>query len=329
TERPQFLGATVDRQEVLALTGDADRGREVYATGRCTTCHAIEGRGGAIGPALGVIGRKYGREALLQSILEPSLAISPDYATSLVETKDGRILVGIASPGGTSHPLLLRIGVGEVLKLPAEQIVSVTRQRVSLMPEQLAGSMTAQDLADLVAYMASLTSEIQLISDWWGLGVFPGAADQGLDQNHGPETAAGRIDWKAKYPGLAERELGWEAVPVQPVADSQGIDLERFAVDRAFRSHDIIAYFATSIDSPREQEATLLFGSAGGIKVWLNGTLEHTSRVRRPVRFGDDAVVVKLRAGSNVLLVKLEQGAPGGGLIGAVKCTSTVGFTGP
>ncbi|RPI75257.1 MAG: hypothetical protein EHM42_15495, partial [Planctomycetaceae bacterium] len=154
TERPQFLGATVDRQEVLALTGDADRGREVYATGRCTTCHAIEGRGGAIGPALGVIGRKYGREALLQSILEPSLAISPDYATSLVETKDGRILVGIASPGGTSHPLLLRIGVGEVLKLPAEQIVSVTRQRVSLMPEQLAGSMTAQDLADLVAYMS-------------------------------------------------------------------------------------------------------------------------------------------------------------------------------
>lgn len=329
TERPRFLGTTVDRSEVLALSGNSQRGREVYATGRCSTCHVIDGRGGAIGPALGVIGRKYGREALLQSILEPSQSISPDYATSLIETKEGRILVGIAAAGDSSRPVLLRTATGDSLAIPQEQIISRTRQTVSLMPEQLAGSMTAQDLADLVAYMTTLTSETQLISDWWGLGVFGHDARHDFEHDFGPEADAGRIDFQARYRTVADREVRWEPVPVQPLGDSQGIDLQRFAADHEFRQSHLIAYFTTSIDAPRDESATLLLGSEDGIKVWLNGKLIHDHPVRRPPRFGDDEVPVNLLAGRNVLLVKLEHHGAGGGLICGVKSNSTLGFTKP
>lgn len=38
--------------------GDSDRGRSAVATRRCATCHAIEGRGGSVGPSLEAAGLK-------------------------------------------------------------------------------------------------------------------------------------------------------------------------------------------------------------------------------------------------------------------------------
>lgn len=70
-----------------------------------------------------------------------------------------------------------------------------------------------------------------------------------------------------------------------------------------------VAYAWARVKSPREQEATCFFGSADGIRVWVNGEVVQTkpgsvfeqSCIARQLQFP-----VKLRKGENALLVKVE-----------------------
>jgi mono/diheme cytochrome c family protein len=61
-----------------AHEGDAARGREVFADAEraaCIGCHRVRGEGGDVGPDLSNIGGKFGREHLVESVLEPSRQI--------------------------------------------------------------------------------------------------------------------------------------------------------------------------------------------------------------------------------------------------------------
>jgi len=69
-----------------------------------------------------------------------------------------------------------------------------------------------------------------------------------------------------------------------------------------------VAYLKARITSPIAQEAMLAVGSDDGIKAWLNGELVHANDVMRGVEQGQDKVKVMLRKGSNVLLLKVNQG---------------------
>ena len=98
-ERTRRLGDVVDRPAILALRGDAERGRLVFSTNagaQCKSCHKAGDVGETIGPDLTKIGTKYDKLALLDQILEPSKTIDPQYVTYLLETKDGRVVSGLA-----------------------------------------------------------------------------------------------------------------------------------------------------------------------------------------------------------------------------------------
>src|SRR5689334_15615949 len=58
----------------LAGKGDAARGRAVFFDARsagCASCHRARGEGADVGPDLSDVGGKYGREHLVESVLEP------------------------------------------------------------------------------------------------------------------------------------------------------------------------------------------------------------------------------------------------------------------
>ena len=81
-ERAQRLGDVVDRRAILALRGDARRGRAVFAdnpAAQCKTCHKAGDVGQSVGPDLTRIGAKYDRAAMLDHVLEPSRTIEPQY----------------------------------------------------------------------------------------------------------------------------------------------------------------------------------------------------------------------------------------------------------
>src|SRR5262249_24303004 len=62
-------------RELLALKGDAERGRQVFLRSKanCAGCHKINGEGGTtgVGPALDGLGVKMSREAILAEVLRP------------------------------------------------------------------------------------------------------------------------------------------------------------------------------------------------------------------------------------------------------------------
>ncbi|HQU47434.1 MAG TPA: HEAT repeat domain-containing protein, partial [Pirellulales bacterium] len=97
SQRPKRLGAAIKPEEILAMTGDAARGREIFfhsSAAQCKNCHRVHNVGAAIGPDLSMIGKKYERATLLETILDPSKAIAPEYTAYLLETTRGQVYAG-------------------------------------------------------------------------------------------------------------------------------------------------------------------------------------------------------------------------------------------
>ncbi|MDX1946373.1 MAG: PQQ-dependent sugar dehydrogenase, partial [Pirellulaceae bacterium] len=78
--RAKRLGSSVKPGEILALTGDAARGKQLFfqsAGLACLNCHQVGSQGKAVGPDLTQVGKKHDRAKLLETILEPSKTIEP------------------------------------------------------------------------------------------------------------------------------------------------------------------------------------------------------------------------------------------------------------
>lgn len=157
-ERVRRLGDVVNRAALLALPGDIARGRLVFAgnaAARCKTCHKAGDVGETVGPDLTKIGAKYNKPALLDQILEPSKSIEPQFTAYLLETKDGRVLSGLAV-GRTKDAVVLKDAQGKTIKVASADIDRLVPQSRSLMPELLLRDLTAQEVADLLEFLASL-----------------------------------------------------------------------------------------------------------------------------------------------------------------------------
>ena len=64
-----------------------------------------------------------------------------------------------------------------------------------------------------------------------------------------------------------------------------------------------VVYGSVTLESPREQETTMLAGSDDEVKVWLNGEVVHYNPVLRGAGDFQDAFPVTLKEGTNVLLI--------------------------
>jgi glucose/arabinose dehydrogenase len=56
------------------------RGSQLFEQALCTLCHRFAGRGGALGPDLTAVTRRFGRRDLLEAVLEPQKFVSDQYA---------------------------------------------------------------------------------------------------------------------------------------------------------------------------------------------------------------------------------------------------------
>ena len=158
SERVRRLGTAIRPDELLALTGDAERGKNLFAVSTgvvCRNCHRIQQVGIELGPDLTLIGRKSNRKQLLESMLEPSKAIEPKFQTHLVETTAGKVYAGLLVSRSDTE-LVLKDAQNKELKIPAGEIELAVPQRTSLMPDLLLKEMTAQEVADLLEYLAGL-----------------------------------------------------------------------------------------------------------------------------------------------------------------------------
>lgn len=67
-----------------------------------------------------------------------------------------------------------------------------------------------------------------------------------------------------------------------------------------------VAYAYTEFDSPTARDVILRIGSDDGVRAWLNGEQIHTHEARRPYNPAGDPVPARVRAGTNRLLLKID-----------------------
>jgi len=143
--------------ELVQRTGNPERGRLVFEsdTAACTYCHIVKGRGTDVGPQLSEIGTKLGKDALYQSILDPSSGISFGFEAWTVVTKSDDEFFGIIT-SETADDITVKSQNGVLTKVKKSDIATRQKLSTSLMPVGLQLTMSTQDLVDLVEYLASL-----------------------------------------------------------------------------------------------------------------------------------------------------------------------------
>jgi putative heme-binding domain-containing protein len=139
-------------EEIVRLNGNAPRGKD--AAVRCRVCHTIEGTGADLGPALDGWGRGKSADVIATAIFRPSAGILQGYEGTEIRTKDGLAIQGILLKEG--DPLMMRSMGGVTQIIPADRVASRRRMTVSLMMSAAQQGLTAQDVADLVAYLRGL-----------------------------------------------------------------------------------------------------------------------------------------------------------------------------
>jgi putative heme-binding domain-containing protein len=135
--------------------GDVRRGQDVFAR-NCQQCHVLFGTGGKVGPDL--TGSDRGNiYYVLQNVIDPNAVIPNMYRSSILETKDDRVITGIVTKQDAAAVTIAT--ATEILTIPKTDVQSLQESQLSLMPEGLIQSMSDADVRDLVAYLKSATPE--------------------------------------------------------------------------------------------------------------------------------------------------------------------------
>jgi putative membrane-bound dehydrogenase-like protein len=140
--------------ELLAFKPNAANGKAVFGK-TCNVCHMVNKDGFDFGPRLSEIGSKLPKESLLDAIVHPSAGISFGFEGWQLNMKDGSVLSGIIS-SKTETDIDLKYPGGVKQRIKTADVKNLKELKESMMPEGLDKSMSNQDLADLLEYLASL-----------------------------------------------------------------------------------------------------------------------------------------------------------------------------
>lgn len=292
--------------ELAKRQGDVARGKAVWTASlggaaQCAKCHMVRGVGGQVGPDLSMIGKKSAREALYESILLPSKAIADQYVQTSVTTITEVTVSGLLV-SDTPTAITLRDANGKDTVVPRKEIEGAVRKlKTSIMPEDIVAALTEDELVDLVAYLETLKVAALTPDRFHVAGPFPAKTmDEALDTKFGPE--GGKFDPTAVYTMKGVTAIGWKTL--RP--DGKGyFDLAAFHGDKAPRS---ASYMYVEIESPVEQGGEVLLGPDDGAKLWVNGQEVLVSRETKAAAPEAQKVAVKLKKGTNTVLLKVANG---------------------
>ncbi|MBI4887619.1 MAG: c-type cytochrome [Acidobacteria bacterium] len=153
-----FIRSGFDRDATPFVVGDAGRGKAVYdGKGACATCHRVAGRGARAAPDLSDVGAIRQPSALQRSLLEPSRAMLPINRPVRIVTREGRTIRGRRINEDTATVQLVDDGE-RLVSLSKSDIREIELGTTSGMPS-FAGTLTGEELADLLAYLLSLKGQ--------------------------------------------------------------------------------------------------------------------------------------------------------------------------
>jgi putative heme-binding domain-containing protein len=138
-------------------TGNAKAGREVFFSNKalCSRCHRVNGQGETIGPDLSMVGAIRQHHELVEAVVEPSASFVRSYRPVILATADGRTHTGVISSEASTE-VTLRTAEFAELRIPRKEIEAFKESDVSIMPAGVDQRLSRTELADLIAYLASL-----------------------------------------------------------------------------------------------------------------------------------------------------------------------------
>jgi putative heme-binding domain-containing protein len=153
-----FIRSGFDAGSTAFRIGDAARGRAVYdGKGACAGCHRVNGKGSLMAPDLSDIGVLRQPAAIQRSLLEPTTGMLPINRAVQIAMRDGRTLRGRRVNEDTATVQLIDQN-DKLVSLAKSDIREMVAAKTSDMPS-IAGKLTGDELADLLAYLLSLRGQ--------------------------------------------------------------------------------------------------------------------------------------------------------------------------
>ncbi len=149
-----------DRQawmQAVGQGGDANRGWRIFFGKRglnCAACHALQGRGSAVGPDLTAIASRTSRESVLASILNPAENVAPHYVPVRMTLADGRLLTGLwAGHDEQGRRERFLNDQGGAFFVDPSNIEQRRTSTLSIMPQDLIEQFSVEEIRDLLALL--------------------------------------------------------------------------------------------------------------------------------------------------------------------------------
>jgi cytochrome c oxidase cbb3-type subunit 3 len=140
-------------QEVLP--GDAMRGERVYQSKGCAGCHVVAGKGEGFGPELTDIGTRRNGAHLKQAVMRPATLLPEGFLYVAAVTQSGATVRGIRV-NEDSFNIQIKDGRGQFHSFRKAELNELRRLTGETPMPSFEGAMSAGEVDDLVAYLASL-----------------------------------------------------------------------------------------------------------------------------------------------------------------------------
>ena len=139
--------------------GDARRGQEIFAgKGACLSCHRVKGQGSRVAPDLSDIGVIRSASGLQNSLLDPTANMLPVNRPVRAVTREGTVIGGRRLNEDTYSVQVIDTQE-RLLSLVKADLREYEVIKTSAMPSYR-DKLTAQELADVVAYLSTLNGVI-------------------------------------------------------------------------------------------------------------------------------------------------------------------------
>jgi putative heme-binding domain-containing protein len=136
------------------VPGDPARGAAVYARSGCSACHIQNGAGVGYGPDLTAIGDRRSPAFLLKALSKPTAVLPDDFLLVQVTTASGETVEGIRA-NEDSFTIQIKDPAGRYHSFRKEELKELNKRRGESPMPPFEGILSAADLQDLVAFLAS------------------------------------------------------------------------------------------------------------------------------------------------------------------------------
>ena len=147
--------------------GNAEHGKQLfYGEANCSLCHTVAGKGGRVGPEITSVGGSRTREAIIDSVRNPSRRLAwgltestkefpQEYETVTVVTADGTEIKGVAL-NDDNFSVQMMDASEQIHLLDKDKLRSFKKSRESMMPVYTPDLLSNKDLDDIVAYLITV-----------------------------------------------------------------------------------------------------------------------------------------------------------------------------